>query len=170
MDSTSEITIIQSISFFEVLNNTMYILLSKRLLRNAGIIIGFVLFLQIVLALLAPDGKAIDYRMIITTVAPLFILGLLAFIYMLIITLIIYAAKKKQYIGAVYTFNNRGLIIEANGKEYSKAWREFKKVREREKHFLLYSSRLDAYMVQKEKLSDSGQLDNFRRLVYDKLN
>ena len=170
MDKIPEISVTQTFSFFELFKGTLYIILSKRTLRTFLFFLGLVTFMQVTLGFLAQGGKGFDVTSIVATFVSILILLVLVFVFMFLVFLFIYNSRKAYYVNALYSFYDFRVTINASGKEFSKSWKEFVNVKESKHHFYLYLSKLEAYIVQKDKLIEIGELENLRKLVYKKTN
>ena len=163
MDKIPEIPVTQTFSFFELFKGTLYIILIKRTLRTFLFFLGLGTFMQVTLGFLAQDGKGFD----VTSIVAIFVSILIPLV---LVFLFIYNSRKADYVNALYSFYDFRVTINASGKEFSKSWKEFVNVKESKHHFNLYLSKLEAYIVQKDKLIEIGELENLRKLVYKKIN
>jgi YcxB-like protein len=164
------ITINQTFSFPELFGGTLYVMFSKKVLRTIIIILLFVLFIQVSLAFLAGGKDSLSLFSVLPTLGAFVILSGLAFVFLLLVMLFIYTARKKYYTNAVYSFSEWGVNINSSGDDFSKNWKKFRNIKENKNHFYLYLTKLDVYIVQKSRLIESNELEKFRKLVYSKIN
>jgi len=155
--------IAQNLNLIEYYTAAIYLGLRNKRLRRTFIIVFTLPFLTILFDIFFARSR---WSETLSTFG-LLLLVPLAFFYigLFLLSCLVMLIRPSLVKNAAYEFNHWGMIKKTRDNEYSTPWRDFLKLRETNRFFLLYITENDAHIIQKRMFSDSSEQENFRRFA-----
>jgi len=159
------ITVPQRLTYKEFLSAMLYACFISRRLRRYFWLMLIISCASNLLGFLTTTKFSFTLQDAVFIVFFLGFLALAGMLALLIITWWVYQKRPDLFNNVLYQFSHWGITREGPNTNFSKPWREIDRFKESKQFFLIYVSKFDIHIIQKEMIGDTERINIFRSML-----